>query len=180
MGSPLRPDETMHPNDYTGIVHIGLGSNIDPRHRYLARAVRRLAELGSLRSVSTIYETEPLYRTDQGPFLNAVAAVHFESLSPHRLLDMLAAIETSLGRVRNDRWGPRTVDLDILLVGDIVVNTDRLTVPHLRLAERRFVLRPLAEIAPELLHPVSHLPIRRLLLDAPPALVYPHSCTIRP
>jgi 2-amino-4-hydroxy-6-hydroxymethyldihydropteridine diphosphokinase len=125
------------------IAYVGLGSNLGDRESAIVRA----ADLIDARRLSTLRETEPWGYEDQPPFLNAVAEL--ETTSPAReLLDRLLAVEAALGRDRSGpRWGPRTIDLDLLLYGDLVLDEPGLTVPHPRLAERLFVLEPLAELA---------------------------------
>jgi 2-amino-4-hydroxy-6-hydroxymethyldihydropteridine diphosphokinase len=125
---------------------VALGSNVGDRLSYLRRAVAALRALGSLR-VSSVYETEPV-GPPQERFLNAVAVVD-TVLGPHDVLDELKRIEASLGRVPRERWGPREIDLDLLLYGDESVDDARLTVPHPELTNRAFVLVPLRELAPE-------------------------------
>jgi 2-amino-4-hydroxy-6-hydroxymethyldihydropteridine diphosphokinase len=129
---------------------VGLGSNLGDREDYLRRALDRL---GAAR-VSSIRETEPVGVTDQPNFLNAVAEVETD-LTARELLQLLLEIERELGRDRSrgQRWGPRTIDLDLLLYGDDVIAEPGLTVPHPRLAERSFVLEPLHELDPELVLP---------------------------
>jgi 2-amino-4-hydroxy-6-hydroxymethyldihydropteridine diphosphokinase len=135
--------------------YVGLGSNVGDRDRNVRAAVDRLGE-GPLTVVrlSTIRETEPVGVTDQPKFLNAVAALE-TVLRPSALLDRLLEIERELGRDRTAerRWGPRAIDLDLLLYGDEVIDEPGLTVPHPRLAERRFVLEPLYELDPDLVLP---------------------------
>ncbi len=129
-------------------VYVGLGSNLGNREATLRRAVELLgAEPGcDVVAVSTVRETDPVGVLDQPRFLNAVAAVDTD-LPPRSLLDRLLAVELSLGRTRGgQRFGPRTIDLDLLLYGDEVVDEPGLTVPHPRLHERRFALEPLAEL----------------------------------
>ena len=135
------------------IAYIGLGSNMGDREAHIRTAVDLLAEAGRVVSVSSLYETEPVGYGDQEDFLNAVAQVE-TALSAEDLLALCGSIENRLGRLRTIAWGPRTIDLDILLYGDAVLNTPSLTVPHPRMAERKFVLAPLAEIAPEVVHPL--------------------------
>lgn len=144
-------------------VYLSLGSNLGDRERNLREAIRRLGEAGvrALR-VSSLYETEPLDVRDQPWFLNLVLEAETE-LFPKQLLARIRKIELDLGRKRLRPKGPRTADIDILLYGDSVIETAELTVPHPRMAERRFVLEPLAELAPELRHPATRQTIRELL-----------------
>ena len=133
--------------------YVGLGSNLGDREATLLRALELLAERVVVVAVSSFRETEPWGYGDQPAFLNAAAAVDTE-LSPRELLDALLEVERALGRTRDGpRYGPRTVDLDLLLYGDEVVDQPGLTVPHPRLHERRFVLEPLAELEPGLTVP---------------------------
>ncbi len=127
---------------------IALGSNLGERLEHLCAAVQALANLGDIVAMSSVYETDPVGGPAQGAYLNAVVVLDTD-LSAHELLDHLLAIEQEEGRRRTVRWGPRTLDLDLLLYGDSVVNDDRLIIPHPRLTERRFVLEPLVEAWPE-------------------------------
>ncbi|MFP4249631.1 MAG: 2-amino-4-hydroxy-6-hydroxymethyldihydropteridine diphosphokinase [Armatimonadota bacterium] len=130
---------------------LGLGSNLGRRARMLAGALEALRETEGLApvAVSSVYETEPVGVTDQPVFLNMVA--HFRcGLSPDELLAAVQAVEGKLRRIRTTRWGPRTIDVDILLLGDLSIDTEPLTVPHPELTNRQFVLVPLAELAPDL------------------------------
>jgi 2-amino-4-hydroxy-6-hydroxymethyldihydropteridine diphosphokinase len=131
--------------------YIGLGANLGPREITLLQAVDLLAETEGVevRAVSQLRETDPVGVVDQPPFLNGALAVD-TSLSPRELLDRLLGIEQALGRVRDVRWGPRVVDLDLLVYGELQVDEPGLRVPHPRLHERRFALEPLAELDPEL------------------------------
>ena len=132
--------------------YIGLGANVGPREETLRRAVALLAgeEGVEVVGVSTLQETEPVGVVDQPRFLNGAMAVE-TTLSARELLDVLLRTERTLGRVRDGtRWGPRTVDLDLLVYADEVVDEPGLRVPHPRIHERRFVLEPLAELDPEL------------------------------
>jgi 2-amino-4-hydroxy-6-hydroxymethyldihydropteridine diphosphokinase len=157
---------------------IGLGSNVGDRLQYLRQAVRRLGEREGVQviDVSSVYETEPVGPADQPWFLNAVAAVD-TSLSPTALLHHTQAIERGLDRVTVYRWGPRTIDLDILLYGDVQVRTVTLTIPHAELCHRAFVMIPLLELDPEIAlpdgtvvsTPLSVLtPLQQVRLFAPP------------
>ena len=127
---------------------VGLGSNLGDRQRHIAEAIGALSELGSLVSVSALYESAPVGGPDQGPYLNAVAVLETE-LSARQLLGGCLDIEAAHGRERRERWGPRTLDLDVLLYGDSTIDDDGLSVPHPRLHERRFVLAPLLEAWPD-------------------------------
>jgi 2-amino-4-hydroxy-6-hydroxymethyldihydropteridine diphosphokinase len=131
------------------VAYVGLGANLGDREATIRAAV---AELPGIVGVSTLRETDPVGVIDQPHFLNGVAALETE-LSPRELLDVLLTVERHLGRERRERWGPRTIDLDLLLYGDELIGEDGLTVPHPHLHERRFVLEPLAEIAPKLVIP---------------------------
>ena len=149
------------------LAYLSLGSNIGDREAHLREAVRRLESAGMVRSVSSIYETEPVEFTEQPQFLNC--AVSLESSStPEQLMVQLLTIEKAMGRQRFQKKGPRTIDLDILLFGDEVVDTPVLTIPHPAMQYRLFVLEPLAEIAPDALHPVLNKTVRELLKEAPP------------
>lgn len=127
---------------------IGLGSNLGDRARHIADAVGSLSAACTLVRVSSLYETAPVGGPKQGPYLNAVAVVETD-LPVDELLDMCLEIEREQGRERRERWGPRTLDLDVLLYGDQTVTAENLTVPHPRMIERRFVLEPLLEVWPD-------------------------------
>jgi 2-amino-4-hydroxy-6-hydroxymethyldihydropteridine diphosphokinase len=133
---------------------IGLGSNVGDRLQYLQHALKRLGDTSGMQiiGVSSVYETAPVGPVAQAWFLNAVAAVD-TSLSPATLLHHTQAIERALGRQTTYRWGPRTIDLDILLYGDTQVSTATLKVPHVELCHRAFVMVPLLELAPALVLP---------------------------
>ena len=141
--------------------YLSLGSNVGERRANLERALAQLAELGEVKAVSSFYETEPVERTDQPWFLNCVVALETE-LMPKQLLARLLAIEKSMGRKRAPGKGPRGIDIDIVLFGSSVVDTPGLTVPHPAMHARRFVLEPLAEIAPEVRHPVFKRTVREM------------------
>jgi 2-amino-4-hydroxy-6-hydroxymethyldihydropteridine diphosphokinase len=134
--------------------YVGLGSNLGDRESTIRRAVALLDEAPGVDvlAVSTLRETEPWGPVEQPAYLNG--AVELETgLGPRELLDVLLEVERSLGRVRAERWGPRTIDLDLLLHGDAVVDEPGLTLPHPHLHERRFALEPLAELAPDAVVP---------------------------
>jgi 2-amino-4-hydroxy-6-hydroxymethyldihydropteridine diphosphokinase len=152
-------------------VYLSLGSNIGDRQSNLQTAIERLAapRLRILRT-SPIYETEPVGYTPQRWFLNQVAEAETE-LFPMQLLSRIGKIERALGRERTLPNGPRTIDIDILLYGKTVVHSATLEIPHPRLAQRRFVLAPLADLAPDLRHPVTRLTVREMLHGAPAEVV---------
>jgi len=133
--------------------YLGLGSNMGNREDNLDRALKLVAQRMKVGRVSSIYDTEPIGNADQPRFLNIACEVSTR-LSPEGLLALAKGIEVKMGR-RGKSGEPRTIDIDILLYGDIVINTPDLAIPHPRMAERLFVMVPLAEIAPELVHPVT-------------------------
>lgn len=143
---------------------VSLGSNLGDRKKNILEAVDRIRgiERTRLRRLSRLRATRPVGRSDQPPFLNAVAELDTE-LDPAALLDRLQGIESDLGRARAEHWGPRTIDLDLLLVGDLQMATPRLVLPHPRIGERRFVLEPLAELAPDLVLPGDDRTVRERL-----------------
>ena len=145
------------------IAYLSVGSNVGDRLENLRQAMQRFCGEGiALRCTSSIYETEPVDHTDQGWFLNCVAEVS-TTLDPVALLRKLQKIESQLGRERTIPKGPRTIDIDILLYGDLVLASDVLTLPHPRIFERRFVLEPLHEIAPALRLPGSGKTVQEAL-----------------
>jgi 2-amino-4-hydroxy-6-hydroxymethyldihydropteridine diphosphokinase len=133
---------------------LGLGSNLDDREANLRRGVALLARSLEMVEGSSVYETEPWGHKDQPRFLNLVCWAH-TGISPAELLRLCQETERAVGRTRTFRYGPRLLDVDILAYGDSVITTPTLVVPHPRLAERRFVLVPMAEVAPEWVHPVT-------------------------
>lgn len=151
-------------------VYFGLGSNVGDREEHLRAAIENLRAVVNVLRVSPVYETDPLEFTGQRRFLNLVVEAETE-LFPMQLLARTARVERELGRVRTIANGPRTIDIDILLYAKAVVRSAQLEIPHPRMAERRFVLAPLADLAPELRHPVSRRTVREMLDAAPEQMV---------
>jgi len=151
-------------------VYLSLGSNVGEREANLRHAIERLQDLGQVQAVSSLYETEPVEFTAQPWFLNCAVALETTRM-PKQLLQALLDLEVEMGRRRTQNKGPRIIDLDILLFGNSIVNAPGLTIPHPALAERRFVLAPLAEIAAEVVHPVLKKTIRELRDALPPGPV---------
>ena len=146
--------------------YLGLGSNLGDREENLRKTLSLLRDVGKITALSSVYQTEPWGYAEQPSFLNMVCGFR-TSLSPPELLALAQEVERKLGRVRTIRYGPRTMDVDILLYGDRIVDTPDLQIPHPRIPERAFVLAPLAEIAPDVGHPTLKWPISALLADAP-------------
>ena len=147
--------------------YVGLGSNLGDRAGYLLLAVRGMLDAGlDVIRLSSIYETEPVEYEKQPPFLNMVAELRGSTLpSPEQTMARLLRIEYALGRTREVPLGPRTIDLDLLIFEDHLSDTEILTLPHPRLHMRRFVLVPLNELVPNLVHPVLGKPVSTLLND---------------
>ncbi len=168
--------------------YIGFGSNIDDRTAYITQALQLLlgADNVSLIRISSLYETEPVGYEEQDWFLNGVVAVE-TGLSLHGLLTLLKGIEGVVGRQHRTRWGPREVDLDLLIYAQCCLDTPNLTVPHPEMHRRSFVLVPFAEIAPDVRHPILQENIQSLLanltdektvkLTAPPPEIVPKDLT---
>jgi len=154
------------------LVYCGVGSNMGDRETTLSQAADVLNAHPSIKVLrkSRVHETDAVGGPPQGPYLNAVWELETD-LSPHELIDFFQGVEVRYGcdRRREIRWGPRILDLDILFYDTLVFEDDRLTIPHLRLHERRFVLEPLSELAPEFVHPCLNCTVSALLvkLDRP-------------
>ena len=155
------------PENMPDIAYLSLGSNIGNRELNLRDAIQRLHSIGSVQSVSSIYETEPVEFIDQPMFCNC--AVAFQTVAkPEQLMVQLLDIETAMGRQRIQKKGPRTIDIDVLLFGNQIVNTPTLTIPHPAMHQRRFVLQPLLEIAAEVRHPLLKKTTQELLDELAP------------
>lgn len=147
--------------------YIGLGANLGNQVETLRQAVTELSKLGTITAVAGLYRSAPVGYTDQPWFYNSVVELDSD-LEPLELLHECQRIETELGRVRTIRFGPRTLDIDLLLTGEQVLDTPELQIPHPRMHQRRFVLVPLSEIAPELVHPIAHRTMSELRRDLDP------------
>ena len=149
--------------NFMPLAYIGFGSNIGDRLTHIQNAIQNLSKTEgiTLRQISSLYKTDPVGYEAQAQFLNGVAAIQ-TTLSPLPLLHILKDIETAIGRKHRTRWGPREIDLDILIYGDMCLQTEKLVIPHPEMHRRGFVLVPLAEIAPNLVHPVFQETIQTL------------------
>ena len=150
-------------------VYLSLGSNLGDRAAHLHAAIGKLSDLGAVTNCSSLYQTEPIEFTNQPEFLNCAVELD-TTLNPHQVLEAILKIERDMGRDRSTQpsKGPRTIDIDLLLAGDAVIDTLQLVVPHPAMQNRRFVLEPLAEIAPEARHPLLRRTIQELADKLPP------------
>ena len=157
-------------NEFMNIAYLLIGGNIGNRMANLEKAKNSIANnCGTLKGASNIFETAAWGLEDQPHFLNQALAVQ-TPLPPKELLHCLLQIEKSLGRERDEKWGPRLIDIDILLYNDAVVHEEGLTIPHPQMHNRRFVLQPLAELVPNLVHPLFQKTIAQLLAECPDPL----------
>jgi 2-amino-4-hydroxy-6-hydroxymethyldihydropteridine diphosphokinase len=152
------------------LVYLSLGSNVGDREAQLREAQTRLGAVGRVVAVSSFYETEPVEFTRQPWFLNCALALETRK-TPQQLIAAILRIEEGMGRRRVQKKGPRSIDIDILLFDDVILDPPELTIPHPALHQRRFVLEPLAEIAPEVLHPALKKTIGELSDALPPGQV---------
>ncbi|WP_423146341.1 2-amino-4-hydroxy-6-hydroxymethyldihydropteridine diphosphokinase [Rubrolithibacter danxiaensis] len=149
------------------VVYLLFGSNLGDRETFLEQARKQVQlKIGKITGISSLYKTESWGKKDQPEFINQVVAVDSE-LKPGEILEKIISIEKSLGRTREEKWGSRTIDIDILFYGDEIINEPALIVPHPFLHERRFTLEPLMELQPKLFHPVLEKTIEEIYKDLP-------------
>lgn len=143
-------------------IYLGLGSNMGNREEHLKKAINLIQEkIGPVTQVSKLYETAAWGMKEQADFLNQAIEIH-STKSAEKVLELVLSIEEKIGRVREEKWGARIIDIDILFFDDEVINTPLLKIPHPFIQERNFVLIPLLEICPDFEHPVLHLPVEEL------------------
>jgi 2-amino-4-hydroxy-6-hydroxymethyldihydropteridine diphosphokinase len=162
-------DHQRAPRSALIVAYVALGSNLGDRELSLDKALDLLSRMPGVKvtAVSNFIDNPAVGGPpDSPPFLNAVAEIE-TTLSPDELLQRLLDLEKQMGRVRRERWGPRMIDLDLLFYGDQSISNDDLTIPHPRLHERRFVLQPLMEIAPQFMHPALNKTVSQLLAELP-------------
>lgn len=152
-----------------GGIFLVLGSNVGERHLMLSRAAQEIALFATIVQRSSVYATDAWGKTDQPEFLNQALEIATE-LEPEPLLKQLLEVEARLGRKRMEKWGPRPIDIDIILYGDRIVNSPTLTIPHPEMQYRNFVLSPLRQIAPLAIHPTLRLTISELERRSPDPL----------
>ncbi len=143
------------------LAFLGLGSNVGDRLKNIVKAVEYISERCRILKISTVYESEPWGVKEQDRFLNCVVEVK-TSLSPFELLKFVKEVEKRVGRKERFRWGPREIDIDILLYGNAVIKTEELTIPHKHMLERDFVVFPLLEIEEDVIDPISRKPVREV------------------
>lgn len=146
------------------IVYLGLGSNLGKKRQNIRKAINQISYISEIQKISSLYETKPEGIENQPFFINSVIKIK-TSLSPFLLLDNLISIEEKLGRIKTVKWGPRIIDIDILLYENLVLQDEKLIIPHPLLYKRIFVLLPLNEIAADVIHPVIKKTIKVLLED---------------
>lgn len=144
------------------LIYLSLGSNLNDRFANLRRAIDELQQYVTVTAISPVFATAPWGDTDQPPFLNTCVAV-VSDLSPHEILHRAKQIERKMGREKTRHWGPRLIDIDILFYDKMIVQDDELTIPHPHIAERAFVLAPLAVLIPDFRHPQTGLSVREML-----------------
>jgi len=143
-------------------VFISIGSNLGDRKANCKRALVEMTKFSNIVKVSSLYETEPVGNENQPEFINLAAEISTD-LSPYKLLRHLNEIEERLGRIRTEKWGPRTIDLDIIFYGDLILSDETLNIPHIEAHVRQFVLEPVCEIEPDLIYPGLGIPVCEVL-----------------
>jgi 2-amino-4-hydroxy-6-hydroxymethyldihydropteridine diphosphokinase len=149
------------------LVYLALGTNLGERQKNLQETLQNLPPQVEISAVSRLYETAPAYVLDQPPFIN-IAAEGYTELSPSDLLKYVKIVEKQLGREKTRRFGPRKIDIDIIFYDDLVLDIPHLHIPHPRVDKRAFVLHPLAEIAPDFVHPALNKSVQQMLDELPP------------